>query len=489
MAAGSFALPSWSRDELEVLSELQEGHLFIDETFAPNSHALGRDSDKALAIGWARMHEALPGAALFVGGAPPGDLVAGPNVAGNGIDDAWLAGALATVATRADLLLRLFASVDNEESGMLSLRFFKHGAWRTVLVDTMLPCVTSGPAFCHGASGLELWPSVLLKAYAKMHGGYAKLHGGDAGDALVDLTGGALSREVMPQLSAFDEDEEREAKLAQVWGLVRETEHGGGLLALEATRGGSNAGGSIAEDGGAGGGLMAGRLYPLLETYEDAEGTRLLRLRNPWGGAGWHGAWSEGSEELEQMQAQLARDDYGGAGSFWIALEDAPMAFGSMLAVRIFGEGWQAIGCEGAWHADSAGGAPQEPGWCDNPQFFVGLAEPPTSKAAKRYPPTARPEEAATLYAILSQSDRRVERLDDDGESLVVDGAEEEAYPPLMLSILQALTSTLTLTLTLIKLTLTLTLAADALDTAGPDPNPNPNSTNPNPHPNPNPSR
>ena len=52
----SFQLPSWSRDELEVLSELQEGHLFIDETFAPNSHALGRDSDKVLAIGWARMH-------------------------------------------------------------------------------------------------------------------------------------------------------------------------------------------------------------------------------------------------------------------------------------------------------------------------------------------------------------------------------------------------------------------------------------------------
>ena len=307
MAAGSFALPSWSREELEVLSELQEGHLFIDETFAPNSHALGRDSDKSLAISWARMHEALPGAALFVGGAPPGDLVAGPNVAGNGIDDAWFAGALATVATRADLLLRLFASVDNEESGMLSLRFFKHGAWRTVLVDTMLPCVTSGPAFCHGASGLELWPSVLLKAYAKMHGGYAKLHGGDAGDALVDLTGGALTREVMPQLSRLDEDEEREAKLAQVWGLVRETEHGGGLLALEAARGGNAGGGSIAEDGGAGGGLMAGRLYPLLETYEDVEeGTRLLRLRNPWGGDGWHGAWSEGSEELAQMQAQLA---------------------------------------------------------------------------------------------------------------------------------------------------------------------------------------
>ena len=166
----AYDLPCWGRDELEVLSELEEGHLFIDEAFAPNSHALGRDSDKALAIRWARMHAMGEGAALFVGGAPPGDLVAGANAAGDGsgIDDAWFAGALATVATRADLLLRLFASVDNEESGMLSLRFFKHGAWRTVLVDTMLPCATqggvaSGPAFCRGASSLELWPSVLLK--------------------------------------------------------------------------------------------------------------------------------------------------------------------------------------------------------------------------------------------------------------------------------------------------------------------------------------
>ena len=65
----------------------------------------------------------------------------------------------------------------------------------------------------------------------------------------------------------------------------------------------------------------------------------------------------------------LARSDYPGGAAFWIALEEAPAAFVSMLAVRIFGEGWQSIGCEGAWHADSAGGAPNDPGWCDNPQF------------------------------------------------------------------------------------------------------------------------
>ena len=185
MAPASLILPSWSRDELEVLAELEEGELFSDQAFLASQKPLGKV--------WGRMHTALPGAALFVAGSP-GDLVVDE---ASSIDDAWFAGALATVATRADLLLRLFSSVDNEESGMLSLRFFKHGAWRTVLVDTMLPCTADGePSFCRGASGLELWPSVLLKAYAKMHGGYAKLHAGDAGDALVDLTGGAHSRDL-----------------------------------------------------------------------------------------------------------------------------------------------------------------------------------------------------------------------------------------------------------------------------------------------------
>ena len=71
--------------------------------------------------------------------------------------------------------------------------------------------------------------------------------------------------------------------------------------------------------------------------------------------------WSAGSEKLAQMEAVLARSDYPGGAAFWIALDEAPAAFGSMLAVRIFGEGWQSIGCEGAWHADSAGGPTPTP--------------------------------------------------------------------------------------------------------------------------------
>ena len=73
-------------------------------------------------------------------------------------------------------------------------------------------------------------------------------------------------------------------------------------------------------------GLVGGHAYSLIAAAE-AEGFRLLKLRNPWGNFEWTGAWSDGSE-LWKTHPKVAKrcgvdpakpdDD----GVFWIEYGD-----------------------------------------------------------------------------------------------------------------------------------------------------------------------
>jgi len=46
---------------------------------------------------------------------------------------------------------------------------------------------------------------LIEKAYAKLHGGYAALAAGNVGDALVDLTGGVVSKINLKQEQHMDD--------------------------------------------------------------------------------------------------------------------------------------------------------------------------------------------------------------------------------------------------------------------------------------------
>ncbi len=81
--------------------------------------------------------------------------------------------------------------------GVFTLQLYKHGSWHAVVVDSLLP-LRPGPdrrlLLASSAVRGELWPALLEKAYAKLHGGYAALGAGSLVDALVDLTGGVPHR-------------------------------------------------------------------------------------------------------------------------------------------------------------------------------------------------------------------------------------------------------------------------------------------------------
>jgi hypothetical protein len=81
---------------------------------------------------------------------------------------------------------------DDPKVGAYCLRFFKDNTEEFVVVDDQFPVDENGNwAFAKNVSGTELWPMLIEKAYAKLHGSYDNIAAGKVQYALSDLTGGS----------------------------------------------------------------------------------------------------------------------------------------------------------------------------------------------------------------------------------------------------------------------------------------------------------
>jgi calpain-15 len=126
---------------------------------------------------------------LFSSSASSADVVQGA------LGDCWFLSALAVVAAREPLLRSLFVETGQESQGRYCLQFFKAGDWVLVYVDDRVPCDAAGkPLYCRSTDPNELWPILIEKAYAKLHGSYESLVAGFADYALGDMTGGVPGR-------------------------------------------------------------------------------------------------------------------------------------------------------------------------------------------------------------------------------------------------------------------------------------------------------
>jgi protein tyrosine phosphatase len=188
-----------------------------------------------------------------------------PIVSQGALGDAWFLGALATVATRPELLDGLSYDHDAAE---FRCRFFKDGAWRTVLVDDRVPCFaeSSVPVFACATAGTDNWVALVEKAYAKLHGCYQALEGGTLLQGMVDLTGGAPERiDVAPQ---GDTD--------SLWARLLDAEvHRWPLAFLRTARA------STLHDEELVSAVQANRAYPFVRTAL-RDGERLVIVRDPW---------------------------------------------------------------------------------------------------------------------------------------------------------------------------------------------------------------
>ncbi|WIA30134.1 hypothetical protein OEZ86_000227 [Tetradesmus obliquus] len=268
----------------------------------------------------------------------------------------WFLGALAAVSRKQELLLNLIVSDECAQRGLYTVRFFKHGSWRPVVVDNRLPCMEQQQrlAFCSSGQAQELWPSLIEKAYARLHGGYAAIAAGSVGDALVDLTGGVVSK-----VSLSTEEHMQDAATGGLWTSIEQWLAAGSIIACMAKQPQDAAKGSLM-------GVLPNTPYSILEARVLPGGSKLLRLHCPWAPNGmWQGPWGLQCSSQEWMgeegQAALAQDAALAAGlqdlaTFWCTYWEFIQVFNRCWVVQLMPESWHQISLSSGWVGASAGG-------------------------------------------------------------------------------------------------------------------------------------
>ena len=136
--------------------------------------------------GWKRASE-MEGAVLFRDGANHEDITQGA------LGDCYFLSALSVLGNQKIKEIFLSEKDDDKErwrqTGAFLLRFFKNGEPELIIVDDYLPIDAQGlPAFTKGgADGMELWPAILEKGYAKLYSSFSFIEAGKVQIALSDL--------------------------------------------------------------------------------------------------------------------------------------------------------------------------------------------------------------------------------------------------------------------------------------------------------------
>jgi hypothetical protein len=120
------------------------------------------------------------GAVLFEGGVSPSDIQQGS------VGDCYFLAALSAIAEIEGVVEKLFLPPNGK--GQFGIRWYVHGYPHDIWVDDRLP-THKGKLLFAGSNKKELWVSLLEKAFAKEHGAYSNIDGGLPGHILSALTG------------------------------------------------------------------------------------------------------------------------------------------------------------------------------------------------------------------------------------------------------------------------------------------------------------
>ncbi|XP_058040184.1 calpain-13-like [Ahaetulla prasina] len=301
---------------------LQQGLLFEDDTFPANSYSIGLTSnlfpqEKLRKVQWLRPHELVRNPCLFVDGISRFDILQGQK-----IGNCWVLAALGALTQQQQFLKNVIPKdqgFNHTYAGIFHFQFWYFGNWVDVVIDDRLPFIDGNYLSVHPRSKNEFWPSLLEKAYAKLRGSYEKLHYGFISEAFVDLTGGV-------QLT-FN----LRSPTDPLYEIMKSAALSDCLMACS-TPPMKKPGSQVLENG-----IVQQHVYAVIDATEVPYMYRkepLIKLWNPWGTVEWNGAWSDHSEEWDQVPQSFKDKLYVNRadGEFWISFEDLKDNF-SFLSV------------------------------------------------------------------------------------------------------------------------------------------------------------
>jgi hypothetical protein len=296
------------------------------------------------------------------------------------VGNAWFVGAVSCISLLPELVMDIFVDDDeySQPIGAYKVKFYKKNTWVEVLIDDRLPCYPDGrPLYGRGKNANEIWPMLLEKAYAKLHGCYENLIGGRMTYALQDLTGGA------PQTIPIDPDDALLLLQMQSW-AAKDTSLMGCASAHSA-----GIKPAVLQ------GIAPGHAYGVVDV-KTVSGLKLVCVRNPWGDTEWRGDWSDDSplwEKHPEVQKACKQRD-GNDGTFWMSWDDFNDVFTSLYVVHMFPKSWQVQHFSGMWTAEFSGGCCKHSTWTKNPQFAIHVEKKDTM-----------------LYVTISQDDMRMKQV------------------------------------------------------------------------------